>query len=250
MPGPVQERATLSKIRVLNGYDALAEHLRKQILAGDVPEGTRLPPEREIVDQTGLSRGSVREALRILEVEGLVHTRPGRYGGSVIRRPSDEVVVRFLRVFIRGRRIRFRSLLETREAIEPMLAGLAAANRTEDDLEQLYKVSQDLEAARTDEDVSRFHAENLKWHCAVGAASHNELLSAFLVSISHAVAEGTDFGKFASRTAARDVVQAHQRILDAIVAGDQVAARNHMERHIKAFGKTVERIAPPDVSLV
>ncbi|MFZ0887556.1 MAG: FadR/GntR family transcriptional regulator [Candidatus Binataceae bacterium] len=244
----MQARATLSKIRVLNGCDVLAEHLRKQILAGDVPEGTRLPPEREIVDQTGLSRGSVREALRILEVEGLVHTRPGRYGGSVIRLPSDEVIVRFLRLFIRGRRIRFRSLLETREAIEPMLAGLAAANRTEEDLEQLYKVTQDLEAAQTD--VLRFHAENLKWHCAIGAASHNELLSAFLVSISHAVFEGTDFRNFASRAVARTVVQAHRRILDAIVAGDQAAARDHMERHIKAFGEKVEGIAPLDVSLV
>jgi len=248
MPGPAQGRVTLSKIRVLNGYDALAEHFRKQILAGDVPEGTRLPPEREIVDQTGLSRGSVREALRILEVEGLVHTRPGRYGGSVIRLPSDQVVVRFLRLFIRGRRIRFRSLLETREAIEPMLAGLAAANRTEDDLEQLHKATQDLEAAQTG--VLRFHAENLKWHCAVGAASHNELLSAFLLSISHAVSEGTDFRKFASRAVARTVVQAHRRILHAIVAGDQAAARSHMERHVKAFGEKVKRIAPPDVSLV
>jgi len=76
--------------------------------------------------QTGLSRGSVREALRILQTEGLVETRPGRLGGSVACRPGDDALARYVGLFVQGRGISLISLLQTREAIGPVLASLAA----------------------------------------------------------------------------------------------------------------------------
>ena len=73
----------LSPILVPKTSDVLASELRRQILSGLLPPGASLPAERDLVTQTGLSRGSVRDDLRILESESLVITRPGRYGGSV-----------------------------------------------------------------------------------------------------------------------------------------------------------------------
>ena len=71
----------LAPIHVPKSTDVLADQLRKQILGGELAPGAPLPTERDLVLQTRLSRGSVREALRILEAEGLVSTRPGRLGG-------------------------------------------------------------------------------------------------------------------------------------------------------------------------
>ena len=112
-----------------------------------LPPGAALPAERELVIQTGLSRGSVRDALRILESESLVITRPGRYGGSVANKPDDESLKRSISSFVHGRGITLLSLLQTREAIEPSLAALAAKNRTADELQRLVDVTERVENA-------------------------------------------------------------------------------------------------------
>ena len=76
----------LAAVVVPKASDVLAARLREMILSSGLAEGTPLPTERELVTQSGLSRASVREALRVLETEGLVVTRAGRDGGSQVRR--------------------------------------------------------------------------------------------------------------------------------------------------------------------
>ena len=83
--GPRRHAVRLTPLRVPKSSDVLADDLRERILRGDIPEGTALPPERELVKQTRMSRATVREALRILEVQGLVRiicipARPGLDG--------------------------------------------------------------------------------------------------------------------------------------------------------------------------
>ena len=82
-----------------------------------------------------VGRSSVREALRILENQGFVSIRPGRGGGSIVQLPDRADVETSLEHFIRGRRFRLRALIETREAIEPASARLAARHRTSADIE-------------------------------------------------------------------------------------------------------------------
>ena len=72
---------SVKRLTVPKASDVLAAHLRETILRGDLVEGSPLPTERELGERSGLSRPSVREALRILESEGLIQTRPGRGGG-------------------------------------------------------------------------------------------------------------------------------------------------------------------------
>ncbi|MFF0081775.1 FadR/GntR family transcriptional regulator [Streptomyces canus] len=74
-------------LAVPKASDVLAAEVRERILSGELPEGSALPPERQLVEQTGLSRATVREALRILEVEKLLRIRPGRGGGGVAPPP-------------------------------------------------------------------------------------------------------------------------------------------------------------------
>lgn len=212
--------------------DVLASELRRQILSGILPAGASLPAERELVTQTGLSRGSVRDALRILESESLLITRPGRYGGSVANKPDDESLKRSISSFVHGRGITLLSLLQTREAIEPSLAALAAKNRTEDELKVLIEVTERVKNAFLT--PSEFLRENVQWHMAIAAASHNELLRAFLLSISNMVYKASAIENFATEEVRNHVVYAHRRILEAVIAQDEALAGRRMALHLAA----------------
>jgi DNA-binding FadR family transcriptional regulator len=236
----------LAPIFVPKTSDVLANELRKQILKGALAPGASLPAERELVAQTGLSRGSVREALRILEAEGLVRTRPGRQGGSIARQPGDESLAKYISLFVHGRGISLMSLLQTREAIEPSLAALAARNRTDEELAHLVTVTARVEAAFADPPL--YLAENVNWHCAVAAASRNELLRAFMFAISSMIYKASAIENFATDEVRKTVIKAHRRILEAIEARDEETARRRMARHLAAL--TADLAAFPGAPLM
>jgi len=222
----------LSPIVVPKTSDVLASELRRQILSGALAPGVALPAERELVTQTGLSRGSVRDALRILESENLVITRPGRYGGSVANKPDDESLKRSISSFVHGRHITLLSLLQTREAIEPALAALAAINRTDDELQGLIEVTEQVENAFLT--PPEFLRKNVDWHMSIAAASHNELLRAFLHSISDLVYKSSAIENFATDEVRKQVIHAHRRILEAVVAQQSDVAERRMAQHLAA----------------
>ncbi|SAI00952.1 GntR family transcriptional regulator [Bordetella ansorpii] len=223
----------LETLHIPKSCDVLASHLRQKILDGSFPDGTMLPGERDLVEQTGLSRGSVREALRILEAEGLVTTRPGRYGGSRATRPTGTTVSRQIALFARGSRLPLASIIEAREAIEPPIAELAARHRTDADLATLRQIDERLQDAFSD--VPTYLAENVNWHCALAAASRNPLLEAFMRSIANLIHEASAIKDFANDEVRSLVLKAHDRILDAVEKQDADAARRRMARHVQAY---------------
>lgn len=244
MATPARHSASVGRIQVPKASDLLAEQLRERILVGEIGDGEALPTERELAEQSGLSRASVREGLRILEIEGLITTRLGRNGGSAARRPTHEAVARSVNLFIRGQRTLFRSLLETRDALEPTCARLAATRRTEADIRDLEALQQRLEASYGD--IPAFLDANLEWHLAVARASQNELLAAFMAAISDALHAGTDLENFNSDQVRTAVIRAHRRVTDAIRDRDAEAAARRMGRHVSAYAEQVRRRAAPN----
>ena len=229
----------LGAINVPKSCDVLAERLQQQILGGTFPPGASLPTERELVSTTGLGRGSVREALRILEAQGLVRTRAGRYGGSVVSKPTDALLASHISLFAKGHSVSLRALVEARQALEPMVATLAARNRTPEDLATLKQISARLDAAAID-DVPLFLMENVNWHTALAVASHNDLLRAFTASISELMFEASRFEHFASPDVRALVTHAHRRILQAIESGQAELARQRVERDLQAYARHLE----------
>lgn len=227
-----QQRVTITRISVPKPQHVLAEHLRESILRGEIPEGDSLPSERDLVTQTGLSRGAVREALRTLAVEGLVHTSHGRFGGSVVMLPGNESMAAAINRFVQGRKLSLRTLQETREVLEPFLARLAAERRTEDNLRELKSLHGDLLASV--DHFQDFASINVKWHNAVAKASGNELLAALLYSISHGVHIATSTEEYDTMETRRQVVKIHSRINDAIEAGNPELAERSMRQHMLA----------------
>ena len=224
----------LETINVPKSCDVLAGRLHQQIVDGTYQPGAALPTERELVSATGLSRGSVREALRILEARGLARTRPGRYGGTVAAKPSDEFLGSHIQSFAKVHGVPLHALVEARQALEPTIAALAAKNRNAQDLAELRAISARLDAAAAD-DVPRFLAENANWHSALAAASHNDLLRAFTASISALMLDVSRIENFASNDVRQLVTLAHRRILQAIEAQDAETARRRSERDVKSY---------------
>jgi len=120
----------VGRISAPKAADVLAGALRARIRSGEWPEGYALPAERDLSAETGLSRTSVREALRMLEVDGLIEIRAGRNGGARVRRPAGDEFTRQLELFIWGRNIAAEHLHDVREALEAMGAEGAARRRT------------------------------------------------------------------------------------------------------------------------
>lgn len=233
---PVQ----LQPMQVPKASDVLANDLRERILRGDFPAGTALPPERELVTQTRMSRTTVREALRILEVQGLVVIKTGRSGGAFVQQPGGAAVATSVSLLIRGQQLRLTALLETREAIEPACASLAAKYRTDDDLAILDRVN----SAMADESASlaSFLQANIDWHLAVAEASHNELLTGLMTALSSAIYSSTENTAFVDDSVRKTTLRAHKSITEAIRGSDSQAAVRRMTKHVHGYAEAVVEV--------
>jgi DNA-binding FadR family transcriptional regulator len=209
-------------MRIPKASEVLATELGDRILSGEFPVGAGLPPERELVTQTGLSRTTVREALRILEVQGLIKIKSGRAGGAFIQRPGEKAMASTVEDIIRGREIRRDALLETRRAIEPFCARLAARSCT---AEQLAELEEAIPSVNGD------------WHIAVSRASNNALLSGLMLALSNAISEATDRA-LVDRGRLDSAVQAHHAITAAIREHDEENAVREMEQHAHVYADT------------
>src|SRR6201997_1871299 len=234
-PAPPRSAVLLEPVDVPKASDVLAHQLRERILSGELPEGIALPAERELVKQTQMSRATVREALRILEVQNLVRVRAGRAGGAFVQRPTTKSMASSVSMLIRGRQIKLADLMETREALEPFCAELAARKRTDEDLAVLDRANDDI--ADPDADLAAFLQANLDWHVGVAMASHNELLIGFMTALSHAIYAGTENAAFFAANVRTFTARAHRSITTAIRSRDAEAAGRRMRRHVHSYAK-------------
>ena len=232
---PTRSTVLLKPVDVPKASDVLARELRERILSGELAEGTALPAERELVKQTQMSRSTVREALRILEVQNLVRVRTGRAGGAYIQRPTTKSMASSVTLMIRGQQIKLVDLMETREALEPFCAELAARKRTDHDLAVLDKANEDI--AIPDADLPAFLQANLDWHVGVAMAGHNELLIGFMTALSHAIYTGTENAAFVDDKVRADTQRAHRSITAAIRGGDPDTASRRMRGHVHTYAK-------------
>ncbi|MER8070457.1 FadR/GntR family transcriptional regulator [Streptomyces sp. NPDC094034] len=210
-------------------YEQVLDRLRSYVSEGDLGAGDRLPPERELAQRLGVSRASVKQAIVVLEVQGLVEVRHG--GGTYLTRAGldPEPVERLVE-----RKRRLPDVLEAREALETKLAELAAERRTELDLaalhDALHQMSDEIEAGGYGVEGDRL------FHTAVTAAAHSALLAEFMNSITEQIAESRNESLRQPGRPKRSLAQ-HRAILDAIEGGRGKAAAAAMRRHVRTVAK-------------
>jgi GntR family transcriptional repressor for pyruvate dehydrogenase complex len=212
-------------------YQLLADELRDEITSGRLQPGERLPPEPELCVRTGVSRSTVREALRLLASQHLIVTTRGVTGGSFVAHPDaeqlSEALSTGLTLLTHSAGLGMADLLELRRALEIPAAGLAAARRTEPHLAEVA-------AAMFDPAVDEFdvmmQAHSL-FHSAVAKATANPLFELvtrplYHVSYGEEVVENLPEGYWAQIDAD------HRELVDCLRRSDPDGATTVARRHL------------------
>lgn len=218
----------------------VVEQLGSYILHANLQPGARLPAERDLMEMLGVSRSSLREALRMLEQSGLVTVRKGPNGGTFVADAVYEQATSALGLAFRRGRATMDELLETREVLEGQLARLAAERATSADLERIREPLELSEAHLDSEEI--YLKCNSEFHAAIAEASHNQVLLMLMRSILDLVDQSTASVPLSDESI-RASVAGHRRIYEQIVAGHPHGAETASRQHIRNFRRRVEGAA-------
>jgi GntR family transcriptional regulator, transcriptional repressor for pyruvate dehydrogenase complex len=221
----------------------ISDELRRMILAENLPPGTKLPSESELMETYGASRASVREAIRLLEAESLITIRPGPGGGIRSAHP-DRVSHRLaLATLLTVKRATIGEFHEFRMMVEPQIASLAALHATDEQRADL------LEAALT---PGGHHSDAAAaFHEQLAMATNNVMIEAFLASFFPIVElhAGPDLASTDELDANR---AAHRSIARAVAMKQEETAAKAMRRHLEAHREFIrlnklenEPVLPP-----
>lgn len=220
--------------------EATFERLVKLILSGQWPEGARIPPERELCQQLGIARASLREAVKALELIGVLESRVG--DGTFIC-PRAEFLSRPLLWAITGTDLNeLRDIVEARRLIEEDIAALAAERANDEELKRIAASVEDLRGALGDAEACL--AADLRFHIAIAEAAHNQVLLNSVQLLRNLMKHWLLL-KLQIPGAAAKVLEQHQAILLAIRMRDSVRAREAMSSHLGTMGKLLmEKVHP------
>jgi DNA-binding FadR family transcriptional regulator len=241
--------------------ELVAAQLRQRIIAGDLGDGAELPRESDLLDTFAVSRPSLREALRILETEGLIRIRRGKLGGAVVRRPTAESAGYHLGLTLQSRGVTLSDLATARMAIQPMCATLAAERPEREaiaaELTGLIDESRRLIGQR-----DAFATSGQQFHARVAQLCGNTtmlLMAGTLEALWSSQAldpirvQARERDPDEADDLARRSVTEHRRIVRHIARGAGDAAGREMRRHlaetqeaqITALGDAAFQIIPP-----
>jgi GntR family transcriptional repressor for pyruvate dehydrogenase complex len=214
-------------------YEAVAAELREQIHEGALAQGARLPNETVLAAAFGVSRATVREALRLLAAQSLIRTAKGAGGGSYVTFPSVDHISESLRSGINlltaAENVTLEELLEARELLEVPAARLAARRRAEEDLQRL-RASIPPEPLRLDTEEQ--FAQNRDFHSVVIDAAGNTLLSIAAQPVFRVLQTNLARSSLGGRFH-RVINDHHRAIAAAIESADERTAEREMRSHLE-----------------
>jgi GntR family transcriptional regulator, transcriptional repressor for pyruvate dehydrogenase complex len=216
----------------------VSAELESVIVANDIAAGQRLPSERELASQFGVSRTVIREAVRGLSAKGLVDVENGR--GTVVRAVSGASAAASMHLLLRMQPggIDMDKVIEVRRILENHISAIAAERRTEADLVDLDLAVAEAESQLGDPDT--FVHADIAFHMALARATHNELFSVLLDSVARVMTEVRLLALRIPGTPERAVAH-HRAVLAAVRAGDARVARAAMDAHMDEARETLRQ---------
>jgi len=213
--------------------EAVAALLRQRIVRGELPVGTKLPTEEELTERFGIARTTLREALRILESQGLIHIKRGRGGGGTVTMPDLARLSEAFAGALQMRGTAFADLDTARRLIEPELAAWLAMSHDEDDLALLAAAAEAAEAAAQRNDPVAFATAASRFHILLLERGRNTTLSLFSQLLNQLVEHRYRLGaQRASEQLLRRAARSYAKLLTLIAAGDADAARTHWQQQM------------------
>lgn len=230
---PVPEVA-FTAVRKKRLFEGVAQQIQRLIVDGALKPGDRLPPERELAERFDVSRSSVRDAIRILEIAGLVVPRQGE--GTVVADVSPDAVVMPLASVLLRKRELIGELLEVRKMIEPALAARAVERASPEEIARLEEIlrrqrEKMLRGEATVEDDSEFHY-------AIALAARNSVVRR-VVDVLMQLLHETRTRSLQTRGRPQRSLAGHRRILAAIKRRDPAAAERAVRRHVEEIESIV-----------
>lgn len=220
-------------VRPTKTGEMIAERLRRQIARGELPIGARLPPEDELTVKFGIARTTLREALRILESQGLLEIRRGRTGGPVVTMPRIDSLAEGLAVTLQLQGTTAGDLDAARQLLEPQLAARLAESHDEEDLAALHASAEQAATAAAASDRVAFASAALAVHETLISRAGNVTLATVSGLLHSLVA------RYYARSAARSTdgqmhraVRSYRKLVRLIEAGDSKAAEEHWRQQM------------------
>ncbi|HZD78959.1 MAG TPA: FCD domain-containing protein [Actinomycetota bacterium] len=209
----------------------VVDGLLAAVRAGEFAPGDRLPSERRLAEAFGVSRPSIREGLRILELIGAVEVRQGR--GAIVLEDATEPSGTLLRGWLRSHQDEVLDLLDVREVLEAAAAA-SAASRSRAEAEPITAVADD-------EDLEARVKADVAFHGLIADRSGNAILAGLIHELN-GVLETSRFAMFAMPGRPERSLEDHRRIAKAVNSGDPVGAARAMRRHIERTRKEIEML--------
>ena len=234
-----QAAQLLRPVETQRASAAIYEQVKGLILDGQLKPGDRLPSERSLMDLMGRSRPTIREALRMLERDGFIHTVPCG-SGAVVQQPSTDLVVQSLDAMLQVGKVSLSELGEFRMHNDVTVARWAAQRRTQSDIDALKAILDEMERRVQARDWEGFLALDPEFHCQLAYAGKNAvaaIMSRVLSQLSDPVTRGTfrTQREGDSEQQAKSILDMHRRIFDAVCQGCSQRAEEEMAVHIQTF---------------
>ena len=219
--------------------NAIIAQIKDAIFQRRLVTGDKLPSERQLMEQFGASRVTVREALRALENSGMIEVKRGAEGGAFIRDPNTKFVNNFLQDMFSMGKIRISDLTEARLAVEPYSVRIATERIKDDILEQIR-----LNIRETKENLERGNSTdarllNLEFHRLIAQASSNPVIFFVLDSIMD-IMESNISSVILSAKPVEQTLQYHEEIYTAMKTHDDQRAEKTMLKHIQDIQNALE----------
>ena len=219
--------STMKRATTLSLPDRLSVDLERLILEGELAPGDRLPPERTLAEHLGVSRVSIREALRELENRGLIDRKPGR--GTIVLSPGERSpLAESMGNAVTAADPEIRDIMELRAIVEPPIARLTAARATPRDIAQLEELVETMEKDVTQE---RYAELDRAFHQSIAQYTHNPLLELINEQIAQQIAPSRA-GRYQTRERRTASSIAHRRIFEAVADGDGDRAEAEARAHV------------------
>jgi GntR family transcriptional repressor for pyruvate dehydrogenase complex len=209
--------------------EAAVDQIKGLITSRELGEGSKLPSERQLVEQLQISRASVREALRILEIMGLVEVKPGK--GAFVKGTTGDLILP-LPTWISIHKENLHNHFEARLVLEPAAAGLAAVRASQSDLKALRDALDSFSAKLDERDIVGLIQADISFHSLIGAATGNKTIRLLMDTIARFLFEGW---KASMRVEGRadKTVSEHEAIFQAISGKNKSKAEKAMRRHLE-----------------
>jgi GntR family transcriptional repressor for pyruvate dehydrogenase complex len=227
-------------VRLPRAAEIVADELRSEILRSGTTGTDRLPPQEELLRRFDVGLPSIREALRILEVEGLITVHRGNVGGATIRLPDAYNVAYMLGMVLESRDVGLQDVAATIRRLEPICAGMCAERADPGTVGALRLLVKEQREAI--DDPPRFNSLARAFHALVVEDCGSSSMAITVGSLVHLwtaheqswTEVATVQGRFPNQNVQKKIIDVHEKMLDAIEAGDPKAATRISASHLEA----------------